>query len=248
MTSAMHVDRRNFLGTAAMTIAAVQLGINGCARAESTTTARPPVEGEMPSLAGATGWLKLATFDDHWVARKARAHRLLDLYLCQLEGARFPMSARGRKIKDHGLAVVGVHTPEFSFEHNVDNIRWALKNMKIDYPVAIDSDYAIWRAFNNEAWPALYFIDVHGHIRHHHFGEGEYEQSEIIIQQLLTESGSGEAGHELVSVDPKGAEVAADWKMRSRRKLMSAISKRKTLHLPVVPYGTSPAPMPYPPS
>ena len=212
MTSAMHVDRRNFLGTAAMTIAAVQLGINGCASAESTTTARPPVEGEMPSLAGATGWLNSQPLTT--IGLRGRL-ALIDFwtYTCVNWRRTLPyVRAWSEKYKDHGLVVVGVHTPEFSFEHNVDNIRWALKNMKIDYPVAIDSDYAIWRAFNNEAWPALYFIDVHGHIRHHHFGEGEYEQSEIIIQQLLTESGSGEAGHELVSVDPKGAEVAADWK------------------------------------
>jgi hypothetical protein len=108
------------------------------------------------------------------------------------------------------LVVIGVHTPEFSFEHNVDNIRWAIKDMKINYPIAIDSDYAIWNAFNNEYWPALYLIDAKGHIRFHQFGEGEYDKSERAIQQLLTEAGASDIGHELVSVDPRGLEVAAD--------------------------------------
>ena len=99
--------------------------------------------------------------------------------------------------------VIGVHAPEFSFEKNVDNVRRAAKDMRIDYPIAIDNDHAIWRAFNNEYWPALYFVDAKGRIRHHQFGEGEYEQSEMIIQQLLAEAGIGGIGHELVSVDAR---------------------------------------------
>jgi thiol-disulfide isomerase/thioredoxin len=119
--------------------------------------------------------------------------------------------AWGEKYKDQGLVVIGVHTPEFEFEKNVDNVRWAINDMKVDYPVALDSDYAIWRAFKNHYWPALYFIDAKGHIRHQQFGEGEYEQSERIIQQLLAEAGAGGRSHELVSVDAGGAEAAADW-------------------------------------
>ena len=107
--------------------------------------------------------------------------------------------------------MIGVHAPEFAFEKNVDNVRRAAKDMKIDYPIAIDNDYAIWRAFKNQYWPALYFVDAQGRIRHHHFGEGEYEQSERIIQQLLAEAGCGGIGHELVSVDARGVEAAADW-------------------------------------
>jgi hypothetical protein len=106
--------------------------------------------------------------------------------------------------------VIGVHSPEFAFEKNVDNVRRAAKDMRVDYPIAIDSDHAIWRALNNEYWPALYVVDAQGHIRHHLFGEGGYEQSEMIIQQLLAEAGSGVIGG-LVSVDALGAEVAADW-------------------------------------
>jgi thiol-disulfide isomerase/thioredoxin len=110
-----------------------------------------------------------------------------------------------------GLVVIGVHTPEFAFERNIDNVRRAAKGMRVDYPIAIDNDYAIWRAFNNQYWPALYFIDAQGRIRHHKFGEGEYEQSEMVIQRLLTEAGIRGVGHELVSVDARGAEAAADW-------------------------------------
>ncbi len=119
--------------------------------------------------------------------------------------------AWAEKYRDQGLVVIGVHTPEFAFERNVDNVRRAAKDMRVDYPVAIDSDYAIWRAFNNRYWPALYFVDAQGHIRHHHFGEGEYEQSEMVIQQLLAEAGVDGIGDELVSVDARGAEAGADW-------------------------------------
>ena len=107
--------------------------------------------------------------------------------------------------------MVGVHTPEFGFEHNLDNVRRAAQDMRVDYPVAIDNDYAVWSAFANHYWPALYFGDPQGRIRHHHFGEGEYQQSEMVIQQLLTENGSADPGHELVSVDARGAEAPADW-------------------------------------
>jgi hypothetical protein len=104
-----------------------------------------------------------------------------------------------------------VHTPEFPFEHDLGNVRRAVADMRIDYPVAIDNDYAVWSAFANHYWPALYFADEQGRIRHHHFGEGEYQQSEMVIQQLLVEAGTTDHGHELVSVDARGAEAPADW-------------------------------------
>ena len=100
-----------------------------------------------------------------------------------------------------GLVVVGVHTPEFAFEQNIENVRRALQPMRIDYPIAIDNDYAIWRAFKNQYWPALYFIDARGRVREHHFGEGEYERSEKVIQRLLSEAGVGGIGEGIVSVD-----------------------------------------------
>jgi thiol-disulfide isomerase/thioredoxin len=115
------------------------------------------------------------------------------------------------KYRDQGLVVIGVHAPEFSFEKNVDNVHWAAKEMRVDYPIAVDSDHVIWRAFKNQYWPALYFIDAQGRARHHHFGEGAYEQSEMIIQRLLAEAGVGGVGDDLVSVDARGLEAAADW-------------------------------------
>jgi len=172
---------------------------------------RLPVEGELPSLGGATEWLNsqpLSTADlrgkvvliDFWT------------YTCINWLHTLPyVRAWAEKYKDHGLVVIGVHSPEFAFEKNVDNVRRAATEMGVDYPIAIDSDHTIWRAFKNEYWPALYFVDAQGHIRHHHFGEGEYAQSEMIIQQLLAEAGNSGIGHELVSVDAHGVEAAADW-------------------------------------
>src|SRR6476661_4687885 len=115
------------------------------------------------------------------------------------------------KYKDKGLVVIGVHTAEFRFEKNLDNVRREAKALRVDYPVAVDSEYAIWRAFNNNYWPAQYFIDAQGRVRHTHFGEGAYEQSEMVIQRLLMEAGATGIGDEVVSVDPKGLEVSADW-------------------------------------
>jgi thiol-disulfide isomerase/thioredoxin len=119
--------------------------------------------------------------------------------------------AWAEKYRDRGLVVIGVHTPEFSFEKNLSNVRWAVKNMSISYPVAIDSNYTIWRAFRNNYWPALYFIDSQGRIRHQYFGEGAYDQSEMVIKRLLMEAGAGDISDGLVSVDPQALEVAADW-------------------------------------
>ena len=121
--------------------------------------------------------------------------------------------AWSEKYRDQGLVVIGVHAPEFSFEKNIDNVRRAAKEMKIDYPIAIDNDYAIWRAFKNQYWPALYFVDSQGRVRHHHFGEGAYQQSEMTIRALLAEAGGGAdaTDRKPVSVDPQGVEAAADW-------------------------------------
>jgi hypothetical protein len=115
------------------------------------------------------------------------------------------------KYSGHGLVVVGVHTPEFGFEHDAGHVSQAVREMKIDYPVAMDNNYAVWQAFGNHYWPALYFADAQGNIRHHHFGEGEYRQSEMVIQQLLAAAGSTGAGGDLVAVDAPGVEAPADW-------------------------------------
>jgi hypothetical protein len=115
------------------------------------------------------------------------------------------------KYQEQGLVVVGVHTPEFSFEHNLDNVRQALTDLKVEYPIVVDNEYSIWRAFDNNYWPALYFVDAKGQIRHHHFGEGAYEELERVIHRLLGETGARRIGDDLVSVAAHGVEVAADW-------------------------------------
>jgi thiol-disulfide isomerase/thioredoxin len=114
------------------------------------------------------------------------------------------------KYRDQGLVVIGAHTPEFEFEKDIDNVRRAVQGMQVAYPVAVDSDQAIWRAFSNYAWPAIYLIDAQGRVRYTHLGEGEYERTEQMIQQLLAENGKA-VGNGLVSVEGRGAEAAADW-------------------------------------
>jgi thiol-disulfide isomerase/thioredoxin len=187
-------------------------------------TVSKPLAGELPSLDSATTWLNsqpLAADDlrgkvvlvDFWTYTCINWLRTLPY-----------VRAWAEKYQDHGLVVIGVHTPEFSFEHDIENVRQAAGDMRITYPIAIDNDYAIWRAFNNHYWPALYFIDGQGHLRSHHFGEGEYEQSERVLQHLLTEAGSGGIDHELVSVDARGVETAADWSnLRSSETYVGAL-------------------------
>jgi hypothetical protein len=170
-----------------------------------------PVEGQLPPLTGATGWLNSApvTPDD------LRGHVVLVdfcTYTCINWIRTLPhIRAWADKYGDAGLAVLGIHTPEFGFEHNTDNIRLAAADMHVDYPLAIDNDYEIWRAFGNMYWPALYFADGRGRIRHHQFGEGDYANSESAIQQLLAEAGLGGAGTGLVTADGAGVEAPADW-------------------------------------
>ena len=168
------------------------------------------VEGALPSLSGATQWLNSPPLTAAGLRGKVV---LIDFwtYSCINWRRTLPyVRAWTEKYKDRGLVVIGVHSPEFGFEKDVDNVRQAAKEMRVEYPIAIDSDLAIWRAFKNAYWPALYFIDAQGHVRHHQFGEGDYEQSERVIQQLLAESGTGGIGRELVSVDGRGVEAAAD--------------------------------------
>jgi thiol-disulfide isomerase/thioredoxin len=165
----------------------------------------------MPSLAGATGWLNSEPLSG---AKLRGSVVLVDFwtYTCINWLRTLPyVRAWADRYGDRGLVVLGVHTPEFSFEHDIENVRRAVRAMEINYPIAVDSDYAIWRAFENHYWPALYFIDAQGAMRHHHFGEGEYAQSEMTLQRLLGEAGAQGIGRELVSVDATGVEAGADW-------------------------------------
>lgn len=107
--------------------------------------------------------------------------------------------------------MVGVHTPEFEVERDIEHVRRAARKMRMDYPIALDNDYRIWRAFGNAFWPALYFADGEERIRHHRFGEGDYEQSEAVLQTLLAAAGADHVGREPVRLDPVGIEAQADW-------------------------------------
>jgi cytochrome c biogenesis protein CcdA/thiol-disulfide isomerase/thioredoxin len=169
-----------------------------------------PVEGQLPSLAGAVQWLNSPPLTAEGLRGKVV---MVDFwtYSCINCLRSLPyVEAWAKKYRSQGLVVIGVHAPEFAFERNIDNVRQAVKDLKLDYPIAIDNNYAIWRAFNNQYWPAHYFIDAQGRIRYHHFGEGEYDQSEKVIQDLLAEAGKGDVPHDIVAVDGSGVEAAAD--------------------------------------
>src|SRR2546421_11193152 len=170
-----------------------------------------PIEGELPSLGGATGWLNSPPLS----AADLRGNVvLIDFwtYTCINWLRTLPyVRSWAEKYREHGVVVIGVHSPEFSFEHDIDNLRRAAKDMRVAYPIAIDNDYAIWSAFDNHYWPALYLVDAQGRIRSHQFGEGAYEQSEMMIQQLLAEAGIGGIAPDLGSVDSPGGGGGAGW-------------------------------------
>src|SRR5215469_270279 len=181
--------------------------------AKPAATAKPeelPNEGNLPSLAGATQWLNSPPLTPEALKGKVV---LVDFwtYSCINCLRAIPyVRAWAEKYKDQGLVVIGVHSPEFAFEKDIGNVKKAVADLKLDYPVAIDDDYAIWRAFQNQYWPAHYFIDANGVIRHHHFGEGDYNGSERVIQQLLAEAGHKNLSTNLVAVSAAGAEAAPD--------------------------------------
>jgi len=169
-----------------------------------------PVEGTLPALSGAVEWLNSPPLTAKGLKGKVV---LVDFwtYSCVNCLRTIPyVRAWAEKYKDQGFVVIGVHAPEFAFEKNIDNVRKAVSNLDIGYPVAIDNNYEIWRGFNNKYWPAHYFVDTEGRIRHHHFGEGDYGRSERVIQQLLAESGKTSASTGFVAVNATGAEAAPD--------------------------------------
>src|SRR5882724_6878437 len=158
------------------------------------TAIRLPIEGKFPSIGGATGWLNSPPLTVTGPRGKVVPVDLWT-YSCINSLRTLPyVRAWAEKYRVQGLMVIGVHSPELEFEKNVDNVRKAVMDMKVEYPVAIDSDYAIWHAFENHYWPALYIVDTKGTIRHQQFGEGGYEQSARIIQQFLAETGSAGIG------------------------------------------------------
>jgi hypothetical protein len=169
-----------------------------------------PVEGTLPAFDGATAWLNSATVTPADLA----GHVVIasfGTYTCINWIRSLPyVRAWADKYANKGLEVIGIQTPEFEFEGELGNVERAIKEMDVGYPVVVDNDYAVWQAFHNHYWPALYFVDAEGRIRHHHFGEGEYEESEMVLQMLLREAGA-EVEQGLVRIVPHGVEAAADW-------------------------------------
>jgi cytochrome c biogenesis protein CcdA/thiol-disulfide isomerase/thioredoxin len=179
-------------------------------RAAASVEAPLPVEGELPPLSGAIQWLNSSPLTAQDLRGKVV---LVDFwtYSCINCLRSLPyVKAWAQKYRDQGLVVIGVHAPEFAFERNVDNVKRATHDLGIDYPVAIDNNYAIWRAFGNQYLPAHYFVDAKGQIRFHHFGEGDYAHSEQVIQQLLAEAGHANAAAMVSDTAAKGVQMAAD--------------------------------------
>jgi cytochrome c biogenesis protein CcdA/thiol-disulfide isomerase/thioredoxin len=169
-----------------------------------------PVEGQLPSLDGAVQWLNSTPLSAAQLKGKVV---LVDFwtYSCINCLRTLPyVKAWAEKYHDQGLVVIGVHAPEFAFERDVNNVSKAMRDLGINYPVALDNDYKIWRSFDNQYWPAHYFADAQGRIRYHHFGEGAYAESEQVIQQLLREAGAGKVVSDVIDINGQGVQQAAD--------------------------------------
>jgi thiol-disulfide isomerase/thioredoxin len=211
MPDSSNQERRRFIGVAAAALGAARLGVIGSALQQLACAALTDRdEGALPPLNGATQWLNSPPLTPAGLRGKVV---LVDFwtYTCVNWLRTLPyVRAWAEKYRDQGLVVIGAHTPEFPFEKDIDNVRWAAKEMDVRYPIAVDSNYGVWRAFNNNYWPAVYIADVNGRIRFHHFGEAAYDDTERVIQRLLSESGHT-TDNQLVKVTPRGLEVAADF-------------------------------------
>jgi thiol-disulfide isomerase/thioredoxin len=174
------------------------------------TLARLPIEGRLPSLEAATGWINSPPLSPASLRGKVVLVQFWT-YSCINWRRTMPyVRAWSEKYAASGLVVLGVHTPEFDFEKDLGNVQTFLRDANLTFPIALDSRRAIWGAFNNEYWPALYFVDVEGRVRHHQFGEGGYELSESVIKELLAETGKS-APSGLITATGSGVEAPADW-------------------------------------
>jgi cytochrome c biogenesis protein CcdA/thiol-disulfide isomerase/thioredoxin len=179
-------------------------------KAADKTPGALPIEGNLPALDGAVQWLNSPPLTAQALKGKVV---LVDFwtYSCINCLRSLPyVKAWAEKYRDQGLVVIGVHAPEFAFERDVGNVTKAMKDLGINYPVAIDNNFKVWRAFNNQYWPAHYFADAQGRIRYHHFGEGEYAESERVIQQLLREAGAAKVADGLINASAEGVQLAPD--------------------------------------
>jgi thiol-disulfide isomerase/thioredoxin len=209
----MGSDLENAAGTGTQTAQSdVRSLVRSIAHRLAGDDAGLPDEGRLASFEGATGWINSESLTPEGLRGRVV---LVDFwtYTCVNWLRTLPyLRAWHAKYREHGLTVIGVHTPEFGFERNVDNITRETRDFGVEYPVAIDSDYGVWQAFANHFWPAVYIADAEGRIRYHHFGEGEYPMTEMVIQRLLLDAGADGIDQDLAMVDPRGLEVAADWR------------------------------------
>jgi thiol-disulfide isomerase/thioredoxin len=196
-------DRRRFLTSAAMTMAASQFDTFGAIDAAERQSR------ELAAIAKATEWINSPPITTAALQAKVV---LIDFwtYTCINWLRTLPYVRAWSERYGQSLVVIGVHTPEFPFEHDLDNVRRSAKQLHVDYPVLIDNDYAVWRAFRNQYWPALYLIDAQGRVRHHQFGEGEYVRTELAIQKLLSEAGATSSSG-IAAVAGTAFEAPADW-------------------------------------
>jgi thiol-disulfide isomerase/thioredoxin len=204
MAEGIDRDRRRFLGVAAVTLAAAHLGLY---RAVNGRLGGPR---DLAAFDNAAEWINSPRLTQAGLAGKVVLVQFWT-YTCINWLRTLPYVRAWSQKYRQGFVVIGVHTPEFAVEHDVDHVRRAVRQMNIEYPVVIDNEYAIWRAFSNNYWPALYFVDARGRVRDHRFGEGGYEQSDKVIQGLLGEAGVAAIGQVAVSVEGGGAEAPADW-------------------------------------
>jgi len=169
------------------------------------------VTGHLPSFDGANAWLNTDPLTPETLQGKVVAVDFWTFTCINWLRTLPYIRAWANTYADEGLVVVGVHTPEFGVEHDLDNVRRAVSAMRIEYPIAIDNDYAVWNAFSNQYWPALYIADAAGRIRHHEFGEGNYDKSEEVIRELLTDAGATDLPPAAEPVEVNGIEAPADW-------------------------------------
>ncbi len=206
------MDRRSFLKTSMLAISGARVAA-WLAKPVPTANAAEsqralPVEGPLPDLGGAVAWLNSTPLSSKSLRGKVV---LVNFWTYSCINSLRPLpyvKTWAEKYREAGLVVIGVHTPEFSFEKERTNVEQALRDLKVTYPVAMDSDYRIWQSFNNQYWPAFYFIDGKEQIRYHHFGEGEYGEAERVIQELLKNNGATSLGDNVVSTSANGVEAA----------------------------------------
>ena len=204
MPEGIKLNRRRFLTDTAISFAAAELAMIGFAETRLSLAD----EGPLPDLASAIGWLNSTPLSSKSVRGKVVLVNFWT-YSCINSLRELPyMKAWAAKYKDAGLVVIGVHTPEFGFEKRRGNVERAVRDYNVGYPVALDSNYAVWQAFHNEYWPADYIIDAKGRIRYHHFGEGEHDKSERVIQELLRENGASGWDESTVAASGAGVEAA----------------------------------------